>query len=249
MPAREPFYYITGEWYKGNLPAFFAADEFPMTRLLEKNSKLIIDEIKNFYAQDRDKLATNFVPYNVDATGWKTMVLYSYGIVNKQFLRYLPQTWNLLKDYPGLSLVMVSVLNPGVRLKAHFGDTDAIIRNHLGVEIPAGPPVTGIRIRNVTRGWQVGKVLSFCVLNRHYAWNFSDKPRIVLIVDFIRPEFLARQKEIQGKVLAAEGMKWIATRIPVLKKIPRRLTLMLLDILGVTANIYVRIFRRHRTSA
>lgn len=249
MALSEPFYFITGEWFKGNLPAFFENSEYPMTALLENNAEMIIAEIEEFYRRDSGQLSTNFVPYNVDVTGWNTMSLFSYGIVNQKFLKFLPKTWNLLKDYPGLSLVMVSVLNPGVRLKAHFGDTDAIVRNHLGVVIPAEPPVAGIRIRNQTRGWQRGKVLSFCVLNRHYAWNFSPKPRIVLIIDFIRPEFLDRQREIEGKVLAAEGMKLMATKFPVLKRIPNWLTWLMLSVLGRVANAYVRLFRSQRSAA
>lgn len=240
----EPFYYVTPKWFKGNLPAFFENSAYPMTRILEDHSQVIIEEIISFYSRDSDKLSKNFAPYNVDTTGWNTMTLFSYGILNPQFLGYLPRTWSLLKDYPGLSLVMVSVLSPGVRLKAHFGDTDAIIRNHLGVVIPAPLPAAGIRIKTESRGWRPGEVLSFCVLNRHYAWNFSDKPRIVLIVDFIKPEFLNQQREIEGKVLAAEGMKLIATRFPVTKKIPRWLTLFLHSVLGVCANLYVRLFKQ-----
>jgi len=241
--VREPFFYITPEWYKGPAPAFYNNSEYPLTKILENNADEIIQEIIEFYSKDKKKLTQNFVPYNVDSTGWDTMVLYSAGVINKQFLPCLPKTWALLKDYPGLSLLMVSVLNPGVRLKAHFGDTDAMVRNHLGVVIPEPYPKVGIRIKAEERAWEVGKVLSFCVVNRHYAWNFSDKPRIILMVDFVKPEYLHRKKEIEGKILAAEGMKLFATKFPITKKIPVWLTLILHPILGVTANIYVRLFK------
>jgi hypothetical protein len=244
MKPKEPFFYITKEWYKGGAPAFYDNREYPLTKLLEDNSEIIIDEIIRFYKKDSDQTKENFVPYNMDATGWQTLVLYSGGITNKKALPYLPKTWELIKDYPGLSLLMVSILAPGVRLKAHFGDTDAMVRNHLGVVIPDVYPKLGMRIKTEERAWEVGKVLSFCVVNRHYAWNFADKPRIILMVDFVKPEYLDRKREIEGKILAAEGMKFIGTKFPILKKVPTWIVPPLHSFLGVVANLYVKLFKQ-----
>ena len=240
---KEPFFYITPKGYTGGVPAFYDNTEYPLTKILEDHAEIIIQEIKKFYKEDSDKLTTNFVPYNVDVKGWDTMVLYSAGVVNKQFLKYLPNTWGLIKDYPGLSLLMVSVLKPGVRLKAHFGDTDAMVRNHLGVVIPEPYPKVGMRIKAEERAWEEGKVLSFCVVNRHYAWNYSDKPRVILMVDFVKPEYLHRKREIEGKILAAEGMKLFATKFPVTNKKPIASIFLLHRILWRVANIYVKLFK------
>lgn len=238
----EPFYYITPEWYRGGAPAFYDNRAYPLTKILEDNADTIIAEILSFFRKDSDQLKPNFVPYNFDPTGWDTLVLYSSGVRNRKNIELIPKTWELLRDYPGLSLLMVSVLKPGVRLKAHFGDTDAVVRNHLGVLIPEPFPKVGICIKAEKRGWEVGKVLSFCIVNRHYAWNYSDRPRIILMVDFVKPEFLHRKSEIEGKILAAEGMKLVATKFPVTKKVPRWFVLALHAILGRVANLYVRIF-------
>lgn len=39
-----------------------------------------------------------------------------------------------------------------------------------------------------TRNWQDGKCLIFDDTVKHEAWNYSDKTRIVLLVDFKKPE-------------------------------------------------------------
>ncbi|MBX2904047.1 MAG: aspartyl/asparaginyl beta-hydroxylase domain-containing protein [Chitinophagales bacterium] len=244
MTTNEPFYYITKEWYKGGSPAFYENSEYPLTHILEEHADMIVNEVISFYTNNGSKTKNNFVPYNLDTSGWQTLVLYSGGVINKENLQYLPKTWELLKDYPGLSLLMVSVLKPGTRLSAHFGDTDAIVRNHLGVLIPEPYPAIGLRIKNEERGWEVGKVLSFCVVNRHYAWNYTNKARIILMVDFVKPEFIHRKQEIEGKILAAEAMKLFATKIPITKKLPNAVVYFLHGILGRLANIYVRLFKQ-----
>ena len=92
MNPKEPFFYITKKWYTGSAPAFYNNSEFPLTKLLEDNASIIIEEITHFYQTKPEQLTTNFVPYNVDVKGWDTMVLYSSGILNKHFLPFLPKT-------------------------------------------------------------------------------------------------------------------------------------------------------------
>jgi aspartyl/asparaginyl beta-hydroxylase (cupin superfamily) len=72
--------------------------------------------------------------------------------------------------------------------------------------------------------WKEGDVLAIQIARRHYAWNYTDKPRLVLVVDVVRPEFMERRYEVASKALAAIGMKFFATKWPVLKKLPAPLT-------------------------
>lgn len=100
MTTNEPFYYITKEWYKGGSPAFYENSEYPLTHILEEHADMIVNEVISFYTNNGSKTKNNFVPYNLDTSGWQTLVLYSGGVINKENLQYLPKTWELLKDFP-----------------------------------------------------------------------------------------------------------------------------------------------------
>jgi len=118
-------------------------------------------------------------------------------------------------------MAMISVMEPGTEIPPHIGDTDGIIRHHLGVSVPIeDPKQVGIKIKSETRGWREGEVLSFCNVHRHCAWNRSSQYRIVLIVDTIREEFIDRKYEIAGNTLAVIAMKQFATKAKFLKKMP-----------------------------
>ena len=54
----------------------------------------------------------------------------------------------------------------------------------MGMIVPEGD--IGIRVEKDIRGWQNGKSFIFDDILIHEAWNFSDKERIVLIIDFLR---------------------------------------------------------------
>ena len=235
---RPPFYYVFNEWYKGGAPAFYHENEFPLTSILLENKEIIQEEIASFYKTNGRLLKQNFSPYNTDEKGWKTIVLDSYGILNKKHIKFFPKTWELVKNYPGLSLFMVAVLKPNTTLKAHFGDTDAIVRNHLGIIIPGELPNLGIRIKTEERSWTKDNVLSFCVVNRHKAWNHTNSDRVILMIDFVKPEYLNIKKEIWGKVLAAELMKWISNKILITKKLPKWTVLIIHSFLGKLIQIY-----------
>jgi aspartyl/asparaginyl beta-hydroxylase (cupin superfamily) len=81
-------------------------------------------------------------------------------------------------------------------IKPHYGETDAVYRCHLPLVVPASLPVTGFQVGYEQRSWEEGKLLAFNDAAYHKGWNTSDKERIVLIFDVIRPELLPRAKRI-----------------------------------------------------
>ncbi len=84
MIINEPFFYITKEWYKGGSPAFYENSEYPLTHILEEHADIIVSEVISFYTNNGSKTKNNFVPYNLDTSGWQTLVLYSSGVINKK---------------------------------------------------------------------------------------------------------------------------------------------------------------------
>ena len=121
----------------------------------------------------------------------------------------------------------IAVLRPHTRVKAHFGDSNAIIRSHLGIVVPGKYPELGFRNGSKERCWEEGKVLAICIAHRHYVWNNTDRKRIILLVDTINPLYVNKKLYICGGMLAAAILKTIATNFPITKKTPAFLVRLL----------------------
>jgi transposase-like protein len=98
-----------------------------------------------------------------------------------------PQTWRIVQKIPGVTTVMFSVFEPGKRLPPHRGPYNGVLRLHLGLLVPEQDGNPGIRIGSERRSWSEGSVLVFDDAYEHEAWNETDKPRVVLFVDFEEP--------------------------------------------------------------
>jgi aspartyl/asparaginyl beta-hydroxylase (cupin superfamily) len=227
MPMmREPepiFYYISPEWYKGGEPPFYDVEQLPTTKVLRENYPAIRREIEAYYADHDAEIEPNFTPYAYAEEGWRTVNLYSYFLRYGESCEKFPTIDRIVREIPGMSLAQVAVLYPNVRIKAHIGDTNALIRHHLGIVVPGGLPDIGIQVGRERKAWVEGDVLALQIARRHYAWNYTDRHRIVLVVDVFRPEYMDRRYEIASKALAAIAMKFCATKMPVLKRLPRPL--------------------------
>jgi aspartyl/asparaginyl beta-hydroxylase (cupin superfamily) len=224
--ARSPepvFYYIVPEWYKGSEPGFYDVETLPGTKILRENYAAIRREAEAYYAAHGDEMKANFTPYAYREAGWQTVTLYSYFLRYEENCAKFPVIHSVVRQIPGMCLAQLAVLKPHTRIKAHFGDTNVIVRSHLGLVVPGTLPDIGIQVGRERQCWKEGDVLALQIARRHYAWNCTDHHRIVLVVDTFRPEYMERRYEIAGNVLATIAMKYFATRFPPLKKLPRPL--------------------------
>lgn len=243
MGQKKPrlYYYNSKSWFKGNEPAFYDSSNFEAARILKENAADIIREIEEFYNLNPDEFQANFTPYKYKEAGWQTINLYSYFYKYPKNCRKLPVTARVAESIPNMSLAQVSVLRPHTRLKAHLGDTNAIVRHHLGIVIPGKYPDLGLKINREARCWERGEVMSFCIVNRHYAWNNTDHHRIILMIDTIRDEFADQKYSIAGKTLAVITMKYIATRFPITKKVPHGIVLLMQFLIGKYYQLVIKL--------
>jgi len=239
IPVEDIYYYITPERYKGKMPTFFTDKEMPGMAILKKNYPQIKTELEDYFNGNSSNLKVNFIPHNYTSKGWKTMPLYSYCLKRNDNCKKLPFTAKIIESIPGMSTAIVSVLEPGSTIKPHIGDTNAIARIHLGIKIPGGLPELGIRIGTTELTWKEGETFAFTVLKPHKAWNLTKERRIALLVDVVHEQYRNRRLMISGNVLAGFGMKYIASRIPMLKKMPKPLTMVIYKTLGFLA--YLRL--------
>jgi len=122
-----------------------------------------------------------------DDDQWKLFFLYGYGHRDEHNCRLCPATDRAVQAVPGLQSVMYSVLEPGKHLRPHRGPYNGFLRYHLGLIIPDDGTTSGLRVADRQCRWEVGRSLVFDDTYDHEAWNYSDKLRVVLFIDFERP--------------------------------------------------------------
>jgi beta-hydroxylase len=116
--------------------------------------------------------------------GWTVFGLYAVGHEIPGACAVCPNTARALRQVPGLSMAGFSRLAPHTHIKPHAGWAASVYRLHLPLVVPLG---CRLRIATETRSWQEGRCLIFDDTVEHEAWNDSDLPRGVLLLDFLRP--------------------------------------------------------------
>ena len=118
--------------------------------------------------------------------GWKVFGLFDFphGRPIAANVAKCPVTASLIAEHvPRHGAAGFSVLAPRTRIRPHVGYQGDFLRCHLGLEIPDGD--CGLRVGDTTRRWDEGRVLVFDDRADHEAWNMSDAPRAVLLIDFV----------------------------------------------------------------
>lgn len=118
---------------------------------------------------------------------WKTFFLYGFGQKARLNCSLCPKTTALLESIPGMKTAFFSVIAPGKHIPAHKGLFKGIIRSHLGLIIPGKPGTCRMRVEDQLYNWKPGEVVVFDDTYEHEVWNDSDSPRVVLLLDVLRP--------------------------------------------------------------
>ena len=116
--------------------------------------------------------------------GWTVFGLHAVGQQIPGACAACPNTARALEQVPGLSMAGFSRLAPRTHVKPHVGWAASVYRMHLALVVPPG---CRLRVAAETRTWQEGRCLVFDDTVEHEAWNDSDLPRGVLLLDFLRP--------------------------------------------------------------
>lgn len=222
---REPIYFnLYGNWYKGSLPPFVPVEDTLATQLLKDNYAVIKDEIVSYYNSGKEGFAPMYVPHDYQNINWQVLNFYGFTLKNIDNIKKFPKLNAVLLQIPNMVGAQISVLKPHTRILAHISGSNALIRYHLGILIPGKYPDIGIRVRTEDKCWEEGGVFAFSESHRHFAWNNTDKHRIVLLVDTIHPDYTDKKTYICAASLAIITMKMFTTQFPFLKKMPVWLT-------------------------
>lgn len=159
---------------------FYDNNEFNFTKTLESNWLLIKEELTRLQESNFKPWVEKYL-YN---QGWDVFGLYAFEKKLEDNCCLCPETTKLVESIPGITTAGFSSLAPGTHILPHSGLSTAILRCHLGLIVPND---CGIRVGNQTKKWQEGKCLIFNDMVEHEAWNNSNFHRIVLLVDFQKP--------------------------------------------------------------
>jgi ornithine lipid ester-linked acyl 2-hydroxylase len=162
---------------------FFSPNQFGFVHALESAWQVIRQECMALPGGEFDAWPEQHL-YN---QGWTVYGLFLAGKPMLENCIFCPDTTALLKTIPGIASAGFSRLAAGSEIHPHVGYSDQVLRLHLGLLTPAD---CALRVGPQTRNWQAGKCLVFDDTVEHAAWNRSDSDRIVLLVDFARPELL-----------------------------------------------------------
>lgn len=137
---------------------------------------------------------------------WSAYYLIKCGERLEEHLERCPKTAQLLAhaplaDVPGQApTAFFSVLEPRTHIPPHTGVTNTRLVVHIPLVIPPG---CRFRVGSETREWQPGRAWVFDDTIEHEAWNDSDEPRAILIVDTWNPFLSAAERELVRAATAA----------------------------------------------
>ncbi|HEV7944204.1 MAG TPA: aspartyl/asparaginyl beta-hydroxylase domain-containing protein [Solirubrobacteraceae bacterium] len=170
---------------------FFALERFPWVGEVERNWEVIAQELQAILA-DREALPS-FQEISKDQIAitdddrWKTFFLYGYGFQADLGVELCPKTAAIMREIPGMTTAMFSILSPRKHILAHRGPYKGVLRYHLGLIVPQAKEDCRIRVDTEIRHWEAGKSMVFDDTFDHEVWNDTEETRVVLFVDVLRP--------------------------------------------------------------
>lgn len=130
---------------------------------------------------------------------WGVFYLWRAGEPVSENLARCPRTAEALEAWPRCHLdgtgptAVFSILDAGARIPPHVGVNNARLIAHLPLVVPPG---CGFRVGAEQRSWEPGKAFVFDDTIEHEAWNDSDQPRAVLILDCWNPSLSEPEREM-----------------------------------------------------
>ncbi len=217
--ASKLWFAFHGGKFRGTEPYYFDKRDFPWVEKVESQWLEVREELENLLKENGDIMT----PYPIadmvtKPKRWKTFGFYFWKTKSHDNCKKCPKTAALLASIPNMTGASLNVLEPNTTIKPHHGDTNAIIRCHMGLGVPAPLPECGFKVGNEMRSWEDGKILMFCDAHIHTAWNNTSENRYILLIDIMRPEFASRTTEICCHALSALQLGFSYQRFAFLRK-------------------------------
>lgn len=242
---REPDrYFLKEARYDGTHPRYYDPAAFPWVPMLESRYTEIIEEISGLTSGHEAMPPNLNPPYLSAPDAWRNFYFFNFRWYNhKNCLKY-PKTFALLQTIPHISFAGITVLEPHSRVLPHIGETNAIIRCHLGLQIPGQYLDCGIQVDDEKRGYHTGRLLMFSDAHMHTTWNDTDQRRFLLILDVIHPDFVKKGNWVCAQSLGALTIKYIDEKIPVISFLPSPVLTACLKVLALAWYLFLPVQKR-----
>jgi hypothetical protein len=247
MSAFEPAHFRIYGDYAGPGPAFYAPSDFPWAEELRRNWTVIREEFEAYAAHNQ--LRPNFVPDAVEITGWRGVNFFTLLRRYDDNCRHFPRTTALLESIPDLASAFINLLEPRASLPAHYGDSNTVYRAHLGLIVPGEIDECGIQVGAERAGWKEGELLVFNDAHKHFVWNHSDRPRVILVCDVMKREYGGASPRSCAKMFASIAITFVQARIALVRRLPRRLLRALHETVAVPFHVYLALFGMRRPAS
>jgi ornithine lipid ester-linked acyl 2-hydroxylase len=199
--------------YKGLEPNYPDVSSIKGIKELEENYEIVLAELQKYLQQYvfEPQFNTTMVE---KPKSWKVRSLRVWSVEMYEIQKHFPESVKLLSNIDGVINVGFNLLESQASIKLHCGDTNAIIRCHLGLIIPKEDETCAIKVNGEVKNWKRGKVTGFTDAYDHEAWNKTDQQRIIMLFDILKPEYRARKNKICGVILASLYMQNLGNIFP-----------------------------------
>jgi aspartate beta-hydroxylase len=146
---------------------------------------------------------------------WGACFLWEYGTRNDAVCDRCPETAAALAAAPQNHVpgkapsAFFSILKPGAKIPPHTGVTNTRAIIHLPLVVPPG---CGFRVGGETREWVEGQAFAFDDTIEHEAWNNSDQPRVILILDVWNPHLTVDEQGWLEKLFSVADRDLVSAR-------------------------------------
>jgi beta-hydroxylase len=168
--------------------------EEDIIKILESNYQIFKEEFNSI----NNSLLHAWPETQIYTGEWLTFGLY---FKSKQILPNVdlcPKSVNALNIIPGLVNAGFSILKSNSIIKPHTGYTNKVFRYHLGIDIPSCNitecGLSVIKYLDIDAGkftvdyynWNNGRAFKFDDTLTHSAFNYTNKDRVILLLDVIK---------------------------------------------------------------
>jgi aspartyl/asparaginyl beta-hydroxylase (cupin superfamily) len=206
--------------YFPQLPAieFYERADFPWLDAIEAATGEIRAELVNVLADGPATLSPYVdlgpgVPLDQwrelnQSRRWGVYFLWKEGTPFPEHIARCPRTVAALSGWPRCEIpgcaptAVFSILDAKTRIPAHTGVNNARLVVHLPLIVPPG---CGFRVGAERREWRPGRAFVFDDTIEHEAWNDSDTPRAVLILDVWSPALSAAERDMVAAIAGGVG--------------------------------------------
>lgn len=215
------YFYSDYTEFNSDEPALYNPGDYSEIKFVLEHYEDIKNEAFDYIHRKFDiNYANPSAPTMTYPDSWKNVYFKNYLLRYSIGRKYFPKTYKLFEENPAITLAGITTLAPRSKLMPHCGETNAIIRCHLGLKVPGKLPELGLKVKGQSVCWEEGKVFAFNDAYQHEAWNDTDEYRYVLVFDIMRPEFADKRVWVCAQCLGIEAMRYLLSKAGLYEKLP-----------------------------